>query len=377
MPDLQRTLSTIHDGISSRLHRGCQLYASIRGQPVADLALGEARPDEPLTRSHLMLWLSAGKPLAAVAIGQLWEQGKCDLDDPVANHIPEFAQRGKEAVTIRHLLTHTAGFRGAAASWSAGDWDQILHRIYNAPLEAGWVPGRKAGYHVASSWYVLGELVRRLSSEPYDHYLREYIFLPLAMSDCWMGIPPEVISTYATRIALIYNTQSGEFDDGYAGNAESSITTIRPGAGFRGPASQFARFYETLLNRAGIPAPPHPTTPSPHHLLSRQTMEALTARHRVHMLDHTFGHEMDWCLGFLPNNAAHAPTAPYGYGPHASARTFGHGGSQSSTAFADPHYGLAVALAFNGMPGEARHDQRLRAVLAALYEDLGLAVPAI
>jgi CubicO group peptidase (beta-lactamase class C family) len=363
--DLPRTLSLIHDGIASRLHLGCQLYASIHGQAVVDLALGEARPDEPLTRSHLMLWLSAGKPLAAIAIAQLWEQGKCDLDDPVARHIPEFAQRGKESVTIRHLLTHTAGFRGAAASWSAGSWDQILHRIYNAPLESGWTPGQKAGYHVASSWYVLGELVHRFSGQPYDQYLRDHIFLPLAMTDCWMRIPPDTVPTYATRIAPIYNTQSGGFDDAYPGNSESSITSTRPGAGLRGPAHQFARLYEALLNRG-----------RPVQLLRPQTIEALTSRHRAHMLDHTFGHEMDWSLGLLPNNAAHAPAAPYGYGPHASFRTFGHGGSQSSTAFADPHHGLAVALAFNGMPGEAHHDQRLRAVLAALYEDLGLGIGA-
>ena len=62
-----------------------------------------------------------------------------------------------------------------------------------------------------------------------------------------------------------------------------------------------------------------------------------------------------------------------GYGPHASPRTFGHGGSQCCSAFADPEHGLAVAIVWNGRPGEQRHDRRLRETLTALYQDLGLA----
>src|SRR3712207_4706352 len=104
---------------------------------------------------------------------------------------------------------------------------------------------------------------------------------------------------------------------------------------------------------------------------------------------------MDWGLGFLINPqaragagaSARAPTradesaepkgaAPYGYGAHASPRTFGHGGSQCCTAFADPERDLAVAIVWNGRPGEARHDERLRATLEALYSDLGFAETA-
>ena len=64
---------------------------------------------------------------------------------------------------------------------------------------------------------------------------------------------------------------------------------------------------------------------------------------------------------------------PYGYGPHASERAFGHGGRQSVSAFADPGHGLVVALAVNGMPGEPRHHRRNLALAGAVYQDLGLA----
>jgi CubicO group peptidase (beta-lactamase class C family) len=109
-------------------------------------------------------------------------------------------------------------------------------------------------------------------------------------------------------------------------------------------------------------------------ILRPQTVEALFARHRTGLLDHTFGMVMDWGLGFIPNPAAYGdPTVPYAYGRHASRRACGHSGDRSSTAFADPAHGLAVALAVNGLPAEEAHQRRFRRLTAAVYEDLGLA----
>ncbi len=90
------------------------------------------------------------------------------------------------------------------------------------------------------------------------------------------------------------------------------------------------------------------------------------------MYDHTFKHNMDWGLGFILNSPTPDPDLPYGFGPHASPRTFGHGGAQSSAGFADPEHHLVVAYVFNGMPGEVKHQQRLQALNTAIYEDLEL-----
>jgi CubicO group peptidase (beta-lactamase class C family) len=108
-------------------------------------------------------------------------------------------------------------------------------------------------------------------------------------------------------------------------------------------------------------------------IISPQSVEALTARHRVGMLDATFKHTMDWSLGFIPNSAHYgAETVPYAYGHHASRRAVGHSGYRSSLAFADPEHGLAVALVLNGTPSNAGHERRVRRIVDALYEDLGL-----
>ena len=91
------------------------------------------------------------------------------------------------------------------------------------------------------------------------------------------------------------------------------------------------------------------------------------------MFDETFRHKVDWGLGFiLDSNRYGAATLPYGFGLHASADTFGHGGQQSSADFADPGHGLAVAVIANGTPGEPRHNKRARELHTTIYEDLGL-----
>ena len=100
----------------------------------------------------------------------------------------------------------------------------------------------------------------------------------------------------------------------------------------------------------------------------------MTSRQREGMFDNTFKRVIDWGLGLIIDSKRYGiENVPYGYGRYASDNTFGHGGSQSSVGFADPDRQLAVGCYFNGMPGEAAHQKRLRAVLDALYEDLGLA----
>lgn len=424
---LPRAIAVVERGLAERLHIGAQVYVSLHGRTVADLAIGLARHDVPMATDTLMPWLSSAKPVAAVAIAQLWERNKLNLDDCVADHIPEFGNNGKETITIRHLLTHTGGFRGLAGDTALMPWDQILARIYAARLEPEWVPGCKAGYHPASSWFILGELVHRLDGRPFEQYVREEIFLPLGMKDSWIGMSPAQYRAYGKRIGFLHDMPEQGPETAIPADTEQAASACRPGSSGHGPIRELGRFYEMLLSRGhahaihdtrsfnrksadnvtsmsevSLPSSPseiqnislskfmpsrggsfsHTISQLPDEgnsssarrsILRPQTIEAMIARHRVGLFDHTFKHIIDWGLGFILNSRQYGvDTVPYGYGPHASPRTFGHGGRQSSVGFADPEHGLVVAAVFNGTPGEARHDRRLRAFTAAVYEDLEL-----
>ncbi len=360
-PAADALFRNLAEGIVDGLHIGAQAYASVSNKVIVDIALGESTPGVEMTPDTLMLWLSATKPITAVCIAQLWERGKLNLDDQVAKHIPEFAANGKDIITIRHLLTHTAGIRGAASNTTPDPWETTIAKICAAKIEPGWVPGRKAGYHVASTWFILGELVRRLDGRPLSQYVRDEIFLPLKMVDSWIGLPPEQYSTYGPRIGILQNTD-GEMLRSHGWDTREAAARCSPGGSGRGPARELACFYEMLLQGGTLDGA---------KIISPQTVEAMTARQRVGMFDQTFSHIMDWGLGFIPNNNQYGiDTIRYGYSPLASWRTFGHGGNQSSVAFADPKRKLAAALIFNGTPGDAEHDQRLRSALTLLYENL-------
>lgn len=367
---LSRTRAVLQSGIDQRLHLGAQLYVCHAGLVVADISLGESRPGVEMTADSVNLWMSSTKPVAAVAIAQLWERGLLDLDDRVARHIPEFGVRGKESITIRHILTHTGGFRAVPGLDWNDPYEQVLSKTCEAPLEPRWVPGRTAGYHPHAAWYILAELVHRLDGRSFDAYVRESIFGPLGMNDSWIGMPPEAFRAYGLRIGFVYDTripeQPRQPSRGSGGNTQEDAAALRPSSNGRGPMRELGHFYEMLLRKGlcGV---------SGSRLLLAQTVEATTARHRAGLFDQTFKHVMDWGLGFLINsNQYGVDTVPYGYGPYAGPRAFGHSGQQSSCAFCDPENQLVAAWMCNGMPGEPRHALRQREINQAIYEDLRL-----
>ncbi len=371
---LPNALSAINLGIAENLHIGAQLYVSIDGATVVDLGLGEARAGVPMRPDHLMLWMSSVKPVTAIAIAQMWERGLLELDDRVAQYIPEFAANGKSGITIRHVLTHTGGFPKAAAQWAsstASSWEQIIGKISAAPLEAGWVPGQTSGYHVASGWYILGEIVRRLDGRPYSRYVRESIFEPLGMGDSWLGMPPERHREYGDRIVAMHSYVSDRerprafkpgWDPPYRfwSGSEEACAICRPGGSGWGPFRELGHFYEALLaGGKGIVSP--------------QTIAAMTARHTVGLHDRSFGYPLDRGLGVVVDSKKYGVGASW-FGTRCSPRAFGHAGAWSSVAFADPEYQLVVALVFNGMmaANPPKHDARVVSVLDALYDDLGI-----
>lgn len=350
------------------------MYVSLRGEVIVDDAVRlsaeaeEALRGEPagalLDANTLQLWMSACKPVAAVAIGQLLDRGEIDLDARVAETIPGFAEGGKEAVTIRHLLTHTCGFRDVEFDLLTHSWDDIIQRICAAPLENDWVIGETAGYDPRSSWCILAEVIRRIDGRTYPDYVREAIFEPLGMKDSWVGMDKASYDTYGGGIGLSYDTRKGKCVLRPA-HTEPYCTICKPGSNGRGPMRELGWFYEMLLNGGeGNGA----------RILETETVELLTRPHRVGAFDQTFKHKMDWGLGFIiDSNKYGVQTVPYGYGKHCSPRTFGHGGKESTAGFADPERELVVAIGFNGMPGGARHSKRIRDVATAIYGDVGLA----
>lgn len=341
---LPRTTEVLEWQRGEGIHPAACLVASLDAEPAGTVSVGGVTP------STVVPWYSMTKVTLAVRVAMAWERGLIALDDPVARWVPSFGSGGKTRVTLRHLLTHTGGFRSADARPPLPDWDAETERIAAAPLEEGWVPGRMAGYSGRAGAHMLAEVVRRASGDqrPWDLMVAEDVFAPLGMTGCSLEGPPPATT-------MMYDTSRGR-----PRAVPDQGGPVAPGSSGRGPIEAVARLGECLY-LGGAP------------ILSPVTVDALTARHRTGMMDRTFGMVVDWGLSLVLDSKVHGrAVVPYGYGTHASPRTYGHGGRQSSGLLVDPEVGLVGVLFCSGLPGEAAHTRRTHEVWTALYEDLGL-----
>ena len=368
---MERVVRLLQEGIDAGWHRGAQLEVrGAAGGPISR-CVGESRAGVAMTPQTLLPWFSCTKPFTAVAVAQLVERGMARYDDPVAVHVPEFASHpGKDAVTLRHVLTHTGGFRALqppADVWRL-PWDELVERICASPLEPGWVPGQRAGYHPVTGFHLLGEVVQRASGRSFSDFVTEEILEPLDLADSWMELTEERYTAYGDRMGVMEDTARAGGAPAAPVRGMDSWRGFRqpsPAGGGVGPMGDLVKLFEALLGGGARDG---------ERVLREDSVAELVRPARVGMRDETFGMVIDWSLGLMVNSWQYreAP-AHYGYGDHASPSTFGHGGQQSSVAFADPDHGLAVALCCNGRPGEALNHRRTQPVLTALYEELGLA----
>lgn len=353
-----RLQDVIDQGIEKNLHLGVQMSLSFQGEH-CELAHGQSSLGVPLQDDTKMLWLSAGKPLTAVAILILQQRGCLSVDDPVSKYFPAFAKDGKEAITIAHFLTHTAGLEDVKTGWPHSDYDHIIERFCAAGLKENWIPGQRAAYSPSATWVLLGEIIARLTGMSFEQFVQKEILDVVGMQ----------------QTVFVHRGRSEEFDgqlqmyDRDKGDLKISVYVDRlltgiplPGSCIAGPASDLRKFYDTLRSDASSENP---------KLLNSESLKQLVTRHRKDLVDETFQHKIDFGLGVIMNsNRFGVKTVPYGYGENSSDEAFGHGGSQSSIGFADPKRELSLVMIANGRPGEGQHQRRFRLMLAALEEDL-------
>lgn len=239
------------------VHVGAQGYADVEN-------------NIPLRPDHIFRLFSMTKPITAVAVMMLYEEGRFFLNDPIADYLPEFAHmkvcdangvvNAKSPITIKQLLTHTAGFtyQGLHPNPECGEvagealerisgitLEQHVKKLATAPLIAQ--PGTEWTYGEAMA--VLARLVEVLSGQRYGDFLRQRIFKPLGMTDTGYHVPGEK----RQRLVKIYEQNAQRKivavpADGYGGDYGVQATLEGGGAGLAGTAADYVRFAQMLLN---------------------------------------------------------------------------------------------------------------------------------
>lgn len=187
----------VRDVFERNLREGIDLGASVAftldGEPVVDLWGGflEFDREAEWERDTLVNVYSTTKGMTAICANRLVEQGKLDLDAPVAAYWPEFAQAGKQELPVRWLLCHKAGLPAVRKPLPHGalyDWEQMTSAL--AAQEPWWEPGTRHGYHAITFGYLVGEVVRRITGKSLGSYFREYVAEPL-QADFHIGLAAE------------------------------------------------------------------------------------------------------------------------------------------------------------------------------------------
>lgn len=357
--------AAVDDGLRRSLHTGVQIYVSLNGNAVLNAAMGEASPGCVMTSLHLMPWRSAGKPVTALLTLKLFSEMGISLQTKISELLPEATGLG--AATVFDILTHQAGFPQAETGWPQMDWDSSVRQILS--LSVSPAVGR-AAYHPQSSWFVLGEILRRLKRTPdgalpsFTDLLQQELLTPLGMRHTFCGIPESLSALRPDLMPQLFDREKGQLTPS-SYSTVPWVTQPSPGGNLRGPVQELGRFFEVLLRQGRLE--------DGTEFVPRQLVEEMTQRHRIGLFDETLQHTVDFGLGVLCDSKQYgAETVPYGFGRFCSTRAFGHGGSQCSMAFCDPEVGLVVAWSTNGFCGEGQHQRRNRMLNEAVYADLKL-----
>ena len=302
---------------------GCVVAIGRRGKLVLVKAYGNRQTEpepQPMTVDTLFDMASVTKPVAtASSIFLLIDAGKLSLDDLVSKHIPEFAQNGKEKVTILQLLTHQSGLipDNSIRDYAMGH-DEAFRNIF--ALEPQSEPGTRFRYSDVG-FLVLGELVHRISGKPLDQFSQSRIFEPLGMTETGYRPAEELRARAAPTEHRDGKWIRGEVHDPRA----FALGGVAGHAGLFSTAADLAVYAQMLLNGG---------TSGSTRILSTAAVGQMTAPQPVSSGVRTAGWDMR--TGYSTNG-----------GDLRSDRAFGHGGFTGTGLWIDPQTELFVIFLSN------------------------------
>jgi CubicO group peptidase (beta-lactamase class C family) len=370
--------ATFEKNFADGLEVGAAFTAYHHGSMVVDLWGGSANAvtRRPWERASMAVVFSTTKGATAICAHMLTSEGVLDLDAPVVEYWPEFAQAGKEQLTVEQLLSHRAGLAWvdeAPTLEEALAWEPMIRALERQG--PAWEPGSAHGYHAITYGYLVGEVVRRITGRSLGTYFRDEVAAPLDL-DFWIGLPEQ----HERRVApLVGGLFGGEAEDdetrasmtGVFGRDSMLVKALTAGGAFTGDgifnsravhaaeipaaggisdARSVARMYAACIGEVdGI------RLLDPERVRDASTQRTQGPDLVLMNLDLQFG------LGFMvPSSIVQLG------GPH----SFGHFGAGGSAGWADPDAELAFGYVMNRMDIGLAGDRRCYSLMNACYDAL-------
>lgn len=282
---------------------------------------------------------SSGKPLAAIAVAMLEERGILDVEAPIAEIFPEFAQHGKGNITTLDVLTHRAGILVPSLYTeykNVSNRESVLSRLVDAK------PVYKRGtfaYMPTEFGAILCEIMQRVVGKTLAEFVTEEISLPLNLPALRYGLADRARNSLAytywlgkDKVMVGGNNVAENFEE--INNSAELFDSRNPAFSMVTDAASLAAFYEFLLNKG--------VTSAGKQLVSEKTIHRYTTR-SVSGWNKSLGTFIAVGRGFTVGTLT-----PSAFGWWNTGECFGHGGAFSSLAFGDYKTGLAVSIVTNG-----------------------------
>lgn len=355
---------------------GAAVCVHVEGHKVLDLwgGFADAEGARPWQRDTLVGFYSVGKPLAALCLLQLIEQGRVELDAPVCRWWPEYAAQGKQDTTVRQLMCHRAGLPACRRRLPEGamlDWDLMTSAL--AAERPWWEPGTRHAYHTNTYGFLVGELVRRCTGVSLGQRFRTEIAEPLG-ADLGFGLPESDLGRCAEILfqptgdaldpALLdlpmsdeermiqhsYVNPSGLSGFGVMNTREWRMAEV-PSTNGHGTARGVSRVYAALSSGGELDGV---------RILGPELLREAASPQSVGPCP-ILEREVSFGLGFQQTR----PERSFGPNP----TSFGHFGTGGSVGFADPDAGVGFGYLLNHITPRWQ-SPRNRILIDSLYECL-------
>src|SRR4029434_5807960 len=368
------------DNFARRGELGGACCAYYRGENVVDLwgGIRNKETGEPWERDTMVLVWSASKGLSAMPLAVAHSRGWLDYEERVATYWPEFAQQGKDKITVRQLLAHQAGlfaFNEPVDPSVVADLDRLA--IVLARQKPAWEPGTRQAYHAISLGFYEGELMRRIDPQhrSLGQFFQDELATPLALDvyirlpeeipsarlaslappsplEILLGLPPRLVVDSINRRSIVYRALLS--NPGCAFVRDKEQVYVRnlevPSGGGVGTARGIARAYGVFASggrELGL-------RPATLELLAAPAVPPASGFYDECMK----ADGIQFSLGFMKSSSA------WRFG---GARSFGSPGSGGSLGFADPDAGIGYAYVTSQMGTRLAGDPREEALRDAVY----------
>ena len=389
-PGFERVAEAFQKNFDAKGEVGASVCLTVGGETVVDLWGGTAdqKTGTPWTKDTVSIVFSCTKGATAICAHVLASRGKLDLDAPVAELWPEFARNGKQHVTTRMMLDHSAGVPALRAKVKENgpyEWDYMTARL--ADEEPFWPPGTRNGYHGLTFGWTVGEMVRRASGVSLGTFFQDEIAKPMGL-DFWIGLPEAIEPRVAPMIPHVTKPAEAKtpflVDLGTRPDSIASLFFFNVGAFFftKGANTRDGHAAEIgaangITNARGLAGMYAPLANGGGTLVDGKTLARMGEVSMATHDDATLRIPTRFALGFMKSmdNRKRSVGVKL-FGPDVdsvimASAAFGHVGAGGSLGFADPAAGLSFGYTMNRMGPGLLMNERGQALVDAAYLSLG------